>query len=45
MHQTLTGTPQVIGSSGQRMFRADQTGVIHFDPSGSGCTLTSPVLE
>jgi type IV pilus assembly protein PilA len=42
---SITGTPQVIGSSGQRMFCADQTGVIHFDPSGSGCTLTSPVLE
>jgi type IV pilus assembly protein PilA len=42
---SITGTPQVIGSSGQRMFCTDQSGVIHFDPSGSGCTLTSPVLE
>jgi type IV pilus assembly protein PilA len=41
----ITGTPQVVGSSGQRMFCTDQTGVIHFDPSGSGCTVTSPVLE
>ncbi len=42
---TLTGTPQVVGSSGQRMFCTDQTGSIHFDPSGSGCTNASQPLE
>ena len=42
---TLTGTPQVVGSSGQRMFCLDQSGIIHFDPSGAGCNDASPVLE
>ena len=41
----LTGTPQVVGSSGQRMFCSDQSGVIHYDPTGSGCTNASLVLE
>jgi type IV pilus assembly protein PilA len=42
---TLTATPQVIGSSGQRMFCTDQGGVIYFDPSGSGCTNGSQPLQ
>jgi hypothetical protein len=42
---TLTGTPQVVGSSSQRMFCLDQSGIIHFDPSGAGCNDASPVLE
>jgi type IV pilus assembly protein PilA len=41
----VTGTPQAIGSSGQRMFCTDQTSVIHYDPTGSGCTNASLVLE
>jgi type IV pilus assembly protein PilA len=41
----LTATPQVIGSSGQRMFCTDQGGVIYFDPSGSGCTNGSQPLQ
>jgi len=41
---TVTGTPQVVGASGQRMFCTDQSGVIHYDPTGSGCTLASLVL-
>ena len=41
----ITSAPQVIGSSGQRMFCTDQTGVIHYDPTGSGCTLASLVLQ
>ena len=42
---TLTGTPLVVGGSGQRMFCTDQTGVIHYDPSGAACnTSTSAVL-
>jgi type IV pilus assembly protein PilA len=42
---TVTSTPQAVGSSGQRMFCADHTGVVHYDPTGSGCTLASPVLQ
>jgi type IV pilus assembly protein PilA len=42
---TLTGTPQVVGASGQRMFCTDQTGVIYYDPSGSGCNNSSSVLQ
>jgi type IV pilus assembly protein PilA len=42
---SITGTPQVVGSSGQRMFCADQTSVIRYDPSGSGCTSTSSALD
>lgn len=34
---TLTGTPQVVGASGQRQFCTDQSGLIHYDPSGAGC--------
>jgi len=41
----ITGTPQAIGSSGQRMFCTDQSGVIHYDPSGAGCTLASLVMQ
>jgi len=41
----VAGTPQAIGSSGQRMFCTDQTGVVHYDPTGSGCTNASLVLE
>lgn len=42
---TLSSTPQVVGSSGQRMFCTDQTGVIRYDPSGSGCNGSSLSLE
>lgn len=42
---TITGTPQVVGSSGQRMFCTDQTGVIRYDPTGSGCTSASSALD
>ncbi len=42
---TLTGTPQVVGSSGQRMFCTDQAGIIFYDPSGSGCTNASQPLD
>jgi prepilin-type N-terminal cleavage/methylation domain-containing protein len=33
----LTGTPQIVGSSGQRMYCTDQSGILHYDPSGAGC--------
>jgi type IV pilus assembly protein PilA len=42
---TLTGTPQVVGSSGQRMFCTNQTGSVYYDSSGSGCTNASPPLD
>jgi type IV pilus assembly protein PilA len=42
---TVTGTPSVVGASGQNMYCSDQTGVIHYDSSGSGCTTTSLVLQ
>jgi prepilin-type N-terminal cleavage/methylation domain-containing protein len=42
---TLTGTPQVVGTSGQRMFCTDQVGTIFYDPSGAGCTNASQSLE
>jgi type IV pilus assembly protein PilA len=38
---TLTATPQVVGGSGQNMYCTDQTGVIRYDPTGSGCTSAS----
>jgi prepilin-type N-terminal cleavage/methylation domain-containing protein len=41
----VTGTPQSIGGSGQNMYCSDQTGVIHYDPSGTGCTNISLALQ
>jgi len=41
----VTATPQVVGGSGQLMYCTDQTSVIHYDPTGSGCTGTSQVLQ
>lgn len=41
---TLMATPLSVGSSGQRQFCTDLTGVIRFDPSGAGCSgISSPV--
>jgi type IV pilus assembly protein PilA len=42
---TLTGTPLVVGSSGQRMFCTDQTGLVRYDPSGAGCTNASAAIQ
>jgi type IV pilus assembly protein PilA len=41
----VTGTPQTVGASGQNMYCTDQTGLIHYDPTGSGCTVASLVLQ
>lgn len=41
----VTGIPQNIGASGQNMYCSDQTGVIHYDPSGSGCSNVSLGLQ
>jgi type IV pilus assembly protein PilA len=42
---SITGTPVNIGTTGQRMFCSDQSGVIRFDPSGAGCTDASLALQ
>jgi type IV pilus assembly protein PilA len=42
---TLTATPVVVGSTGQRQFCSDQTDVIRFDQSGSGCTSASSPIQ
>ena len=41
----LTGTPQMLGTSGQNMYCSDQGGVIYYNTSGSGCTNASPSLN
>ncbi len=41
----ITGTPQAVGSTGQLMYCTDQTGAIHYDPTGSGCTNASLALQ
>jgi len=41
----VTATPKVVGGSGQQMYCTDQTGVIYYDPSGSGCTSARLVLQ
>jgi hypothetical protein len=35
----------MVGTCGQRMFFSEQSGVIRYDPSGSGATAASPVLQ
>jgi type IV pilus assembly protein PilA len=42
---TLTGTPLAVGSSGQRMYCTDQTGLVRYDPSGAGCTSASAAVQ
>jgi len=42
---TLTATPQSVGSSGQNMYCTDQSAIIFYDPSGSGCTNASQPLQ
>jgi type IV pilus assembly protein PilA len=42
---TANATPLVVGSSGQRMFCTDQTGVIRFDASGAGCNGSSDPVQ
>ena len=41
----VTATPVTVGMSGQRMFCSDQTSVIRFDPSGTGCTNASAPIQ
>jgi prepilin-type N-terminal cleavage/methylation domain-containing protein len=42
---SVTGTPVTIGTTGQRMFCSDMSGVIRYDPSGAGCTSASNALQ
>jgi len=41
---TATGTPTLVGSSGQRSFFTDQSGVIRYDTTGAPATAGSPAL-
>jgi hypothetical protein len=41
----LSATPQVVGASGQNMYCTDQTGIIRYDSTGSGCTSASLAIE
>lgn len=38
---TVTATAVTVGISGQRMFCSDQTSVIRYTPSGTGCSTTT----
>jgi prepilin-type N-terminal cleavage/methylation domain-containing protein len=42
---SLTATPVAVGQTGQRQFCTDATNLIHYDPSGSGCTSSSNALQ
>jgi type IV pilus assembly protein PilA len=42
---SITATPVTVGTTGQRMFFSDQSGVIRYDPSGAGATVASPPLQ
>lgn len=42
---SATATPVSLGVSGQRMFCTDQTSVIRFDTSGSGCSASSAPIQ
>ena len=41
---TATAVPTVLGTSGQRAFFTNQSGVIRFDATGAGATAASPAL-
>ena len=41
---TQTGIPATIGTTGQRAFYSDQTGVIRYDLTGAAPTVASPAL-
>jgi len=42
---TVTGTPATVGTTGQRQFFSDQTGVIRYALSGTGVTVASSPLQ
>jgi len=45
VNYTVTGLPVTIGSSGQRGFFSDQSGVIRYTTDGSAPTTASPPLQ
>jgi type IV pilus assembly protein PilA len=42
---TVTGTPATVGTTGQRQFFSDQTGVIRYSLSGTGVSVASSPLQ
>jgi type IV pilus assembly protein PilA len=42
---TTTATPSVVGTTGQRQFFSDQTGVVRYALSGTGVTNASSALQ
>jgi type IV pilus assembly protein PilA len=42
---SITATPITVGTTGQRMFFSDQSGVIRYAASGAGATVASPALQ
>ena len=42
---SITGTPVNVGTTGQRMFFSDESGVIRYSASGAGATVASPPLQ
>ena len=42
---SITGTPVSVGTTGQRMFFSDQSGVIRYSATGAGATAASPALQ
>jgi type IV pilus assembly protein PilA len=42
---SVTGTPVTVGTTGQRMFCSDMSGVIRFSTTGAGCTSASLALQ
>jgi type IV pilus assembly protein PilA len=41
---TSTALPSVVGQSGQRAFCSDQSGVIRYNATGTGCANNDPAL-
>jgi type IV pilus assembly protein PilA len=42
---SITGTPVTVGTTGQRMFFSDMSGVIRYSATGAGATSASPALQ
>jgi len=42
---TCTCVPQTVGTTGQRAFFTDQSGVLHFNTTGAAPLVTDPVLQ
>ena len=45
VNYSVTGLPVVVGSSGQRGFYSDQSGVIRYTTNGAAPTVASPPLQ